>query len=120
MRFSINIIESCAALYSNSSVAASTKTDLIGERSVTKPSSQSDASALSDYPGMLADARIRDLARLVIATIRRLENLTVKCVPKCSDIHNRNEIKADCTPLPQIVNLRHATRSPTAQLPSKF
>jgi len=112
MRFSINITESCAALYSNSSgrsiyengphwgevdhqtvvaertaayvVAAATnrRQQIVRACEIDRGNHVSDARALSDYTGMFADARIPDLARLVIANIRRFENLTVKCCPK--------------------------------------
>src|SRR6266404_7220877 len=108
MRFSINITKSRSALYSNSAgcvihqngphsgqvdhqtvvaertaaniVAAATNSrrQIIRASEIDRGNHVSNSGATSDHPRTFADACIPDLARLVIADIRWLKNLTAK------------------------------------------
>src|ERR1044071_1805911 len=125
MRFSIKIAESRSALYSHSTarrihenglhprevdhqtvvtertaayvMPASTnrRQQLVRPSEIDRSYHVSNAGATSDHPGMFADACIPDLARLVVAGIRRFENLALKYRAEGLDIqkgHSGHEL----------------------------
>jgi hypothetical protein len=129
MRFSIKITKSRSALYSNSPgciiyengsrsgdvyhqtvvtestaayvvpTATNRRQQIIRASEIDRGDHISHARAPSDHPGMFADACVPDLTGLVVADIRRLENLTVKYRPERLDIDNGHGRGKNCTPI---------------------
>jgi hypothetical protein len=129
MRFSIKITKSRSALHSNSPgriiyengthsgevyhqtvvtertsayvvpTATNRRQQIIRASEIDRGNHISHARAPSDHPGMFADACVPDLTGLVVADIRRLENLTVKYRPERLDVDNGHGWGENCTPI---------------------